>query len=83
MEEEANNYTYIIIIERIKREPAERSLKTTTQKNPKFERRQILYDDKKKISIINTQTDKPTHTHLSNKTKQNNLIKLVVGVKQT
>lgn len=64
MEEEENNYTYIIIIERIKREPAERSLKTTTQtkKKPKIG---TLYDDKKKISIINTQTDKQTNTHTS------------------
>lgn len=39
MEEEENNYTYIIIIERIKRETAERSLKLKkihklTQKKP-------------------------------------------------
>lgn len=66
MEEEENNYTYIIIIERIKREPAERSLKTTTQtkKKPKIG---TLYDDKKKISIINTQTqtNKQTNTNTS------------------
>lgn len=32
MEEEENNYTYIIIIERIKRETAERSLKLKIHK---------------------------------------------------